>query len=701
MNRILKRVSSCLLALIMCLGITCVVNRAVVEYIIADAAEGNYYSSITADSGTSLLGQVHDLITTTHKVYTSYTDCKTPEIIKKTDPGSNSNTVMEFYSQADISATWGSGAVGTWNREHCWCQSLSNGMWGETGGGSDLHHLRPVETRLNSTRGNNKYGLVNNRDNNKVYYKDAGGNNIAHGGYNGGGVYEPLDKVKGDVARIVMYVYTHYNTYSNVHGTTNGNGGSFGTLNFTHVMSANSESAAINLLLQWHNSDPVDNIERTRNEAVYAIQGNRNPFIDHPEYANAIWGDGTTEAELNSISLNKTSLTLTEGKSEQLTVTPDPLIASADVEWTSSDEEVAYVSSNGLITAKSAGTATITATSTVNSSIKATCTVKVEASEFDTVVITLDSFDLSFGYGFKKWSAGGVEGTAFIYGGSSGYPASSMQFNKNQSSYYIASTSPTSGGIKSVTVKSQEGKTDRAWKLLTSNSPYGEVAGKPTDGNDGGTKTVTQEGVTWQVTGSDTYFALTYELTASTGAGYLDSIVIEYDDDGGSVIPPQPPKVIEKLEMHPESLTLDIGDTVKLLVTPTPADAEADIAWMTSNEDIASVSDDGEVTAYEAGTVTITAFCTDNPDIEATCTVTVRAEYKPEPPKVLESLEMHPEQYTMEVEGTINLFVTATPVGASTEVDWSSSNTEIATVSADGKVTALSNGVVTITATST
>ena len=95
------------------------------------ATQDSYYSDITATSGTQLLGQLHDLITTTHDTYTSYDDCKDPSIIKKTDAGSNSNSVMEFYSQADISSTWGSGAVGTWNREHVWCQSLSNGMWGK------------------------------------------------------------------------------------------------------------------------------------------------------------------------------------------------------------------------------------------------------------------------------------------------------------------------------------------------------------------------------------------------------------------------------------------------------------------------------------------------------------------------------------------------------------------------------------------
>ena len=77
-----------------------------------------------------------------------------------------------------------------------------------------------------------------------------------------------------------------------MHGTTDGGGYDyyFGTLNFTQITSAASESAAIEMLLRWHAADPVDGVETARNEAVFQIQGNRNPFIDHPEYAAAIWG---------------------------------------------------------------------------------------------------------------------------------------------------------------------------------------------------------------------------------------------------------------------------------------------------------------------------------------------------------------------------------------------------------------------------
>ena len=249
-----------------------------------------YYSVITATSGNTLLGQVHDLITTTHTYYTSYDDCKNTKYIYLTDPGPNGGA-LEFYTQKSVMSF--SGNPGTWNREHVWCKSLSNGMWtsvsGSTrNGGTDLHHIRPAEGSLNSTRGSYKFGEVDGGK--EAWSKDTSKGNVAVGGYIGGGAFEPLDNVKGDVARIVFYVYTHYNNYDNVYGTTNGKqSGVFGTLKFNNIVSL-AESAAIKLLLEWNASDPVDDIEITRNNEVYKIQGNRNPFIDHPEYANAIWG---------------------------------------------------------------------------------------------------------------------------------------------------------------------------------------------------------------------------------------------------------------------------------------------------------------------------------------------------------------------------------------------------------------------------
>ena len=260
-------------------------------------AEEDYYAPITATKGEELLGQIHDLITTTHGHYTTYADCR--DYGHTTDYAEGGKmSIIEFYTHETIvEYTQNGGDAGRWNREHVWPKACSNDLWKkisnpESGGGADLHHIRPTEVKMNSAREDDKYGETLNGS--PVYSKTISGTDSQIGGYHAGGVFEPLDNVKGDVARILFYVYTHYNTYSNVHGTTNGNTDSqtanyFGTLKFTNVMAASSEEAAIELLLKWNELDPVDDIETTRNKEVFKIQGNRNPFIDHPEYADMIW----------------------------------------------------------------------------------------------------------------------------------------------------------------------------------------------------------------------------------------------------------------------------------------------------------------------------------------------------------------------------------------------------------------------------
>lgn len=576
-------------------------------------AAPDYYAPITASGGDELLGQVHDLITETHDYYSSYDDCKKKGT--ETDPGEGNDTVMEFYTHIDISASkWD--VSGGWNREHVWPKSDSNGLWGTSGGGSDLHHVRPAEKDLNNSRGNKLYGEVG--PNGTEEYTSV--SNVL-GGHSNGSTFEPLDNVKGDVARIVMYVYTHYNTYSNVHGTTNGGkGGPFGTLNFKHIVSASSETAAQKMLLQWNRLDPVDAIETRRNEAAYEIQGNRNPFIDHPEYADAIWGDGSAPIDpppsdaLKSFSLNASALTLNIGGEYGLTVTPNPAAASASARWTSSNDAVATVSTNGRVTAKAAGRAEITATSTVNPAIKASASVTVLPSSSsgttDKVTVTRDSFaGASGGYDFQRWSAGGMGGIAYMYGGKQ----DGMQFNTSKSSYYLASDVAAPAPIKSVTVKSQG--TDRPWKLLTSASPYGEVAGKPQNGNDRGVKTVTASGVTWTVSGSDTYFALTYELEGNSGVAYLDSIEVEYGSDSADT----------GIAINPSAFTLDIGGSVALTATGVPSGAVAAVEWTSSDPSVATVSADGRVTATGAGSAVITATSKTDAGVRATATVTVTA----------------------------------------------------------------------------
>ena len=203
--------------------------------------DGDYYDNVSLDLvGEALKQELRNLMLTTHTTYTTYNDCKykLPEI---DDDLSNPGNMILFYTGQSIADSFD--LNNDWNREHVWCQSL--GWFKTSGAGSDLHHIRPCNISVNSSRGNKKYGV-------------------------GGGYYTPTDEYKGDVARIIFYLMVAYKEADS----------------YTFTSIAQSKE----LLLEWNKLDPVSEGEMVRNDRVEAIQGNRNPFIDYAELADSIWG---------------------------------------------------------------------------------------------------------------------------------------------------------------------------------------------------------------------------------------------------------------------------------------------------------------------------------------------------------------------------------------------------------------------------
>ena len=161
--------------------------------------------------------------------------------------------------------------AGMWNREHVFAKSLANPSFGtdEPGPGTDVHNLRPSDQERNSERGNNKF-------------TDGSGN--SHIVISNGGWY-PGDEWKGDVARIVMYMYTRY------HGTgTQVSETNCLPINVGFGTTLTVDPNMIDLFLKWNVEDKVSAFEENRNEVLYGIQKNRNPFIDNPYLATIIWG---------------------------------------------------------------------------------------------------------------------------------------------------------------------------------------------------------------------------------------------------------------------------------------------------------------------------------------------------------------------------------------------------------------------------
>lgn len=204
-----------------------------------------------------------------------------------------------------------SGNNGDWNREHTYPKSLGNPNLGSTGPGADAHHLRPSDVQYNAQRGNKKFA-----------------NGSGNSGDVSGGWY-PGDEWKGDIARMMMYMYIRYGEVQCL--PTNVGIGS----------SANTPDAMIDLFLEWNVEDPVSDFERQRNthhdsNQTYA-QGNRNPFIDNAYLATRIWG-GTPAEDYWGI--------YTSSDSEAPTVPANIALSnisttSIDVTWTASTDNVA------------------------------------------------------------------------------------------------------------------------------------------------------------------------------------------------------------------------------------------------------------------------------------------------------------------------------------------------------------------------
>ena len=382
-------------ALLVGLGLAIHQNKSVTK-VVADqhldnyalyTYEGDYYDGFNFDAAGGMNGALRTSLTTLIRPVGFYTYGSSGETHLSTqlqyadeDP-TNSNNMVYFYTRDSVTKN----AASTWNREHVWCQSLSNNNWGESEGGTDILHLRPTYNSVNSSRSNDPYA-----DLNKAYpkYFDTDTLKVTNNsskmlfGYSDGTWFEPLDAVKGDVARIIMYTWT---TYTGWVGNK-----TYNPLNILSVIES------YDTLLRWHTLDKPDVLEGNRNNyCETSLQANRNPFVDHPELAWKIFGDEASAAVKNAcmaaypanggeqidptgVTLNNATANLEVGGTSQLVATIQPNGASGSVTWTSNNTDVATVSNTGLVTAKAVGNAIITAR--VSESISATCTVTVAAA---------------------------------------------------------------------------------------------------------------------------------------------------------------------------------------------------------------------------------------------------------------------------------------------------------------------------------
>ena len=350
-----------------------------------------YYNSIdSSQTGDDLLSSLRSLNLSKRKnpinysnlnSYFKYTDYDPHGVKYDSNNQPYNTTLLSFYS---------GNSTTSYNKEHVWPNSRGGGSNGKSGSPyveNDIHMPRPTITAENSNRGNSSYVEGMAHSSNGWDPVTAFGVENCYQGEN----------IRGECARIIFYCMT---VNANLKIADDAD---------VDFNSTRTTIGKLSDMLKWNLKYPVNEREERRNEGAEYLQGNRNAFIDHPEYACKIWGNSTSETkkvcneyaprELESLSINKTNAELIYGEKLQLSVTPEPSDSLSNVIWTSSNTNIVTVSSIGLVTAlDKTGSATITATSIANNAISVSCVINVnEPSKIDVKSINVSNISLQEG----------------------------------------------------------------------------------------------------------------------------------------------------------------------------------------------------------------------------------------------------------------------------------------------------------------
>lgn len=577
---------------------------------------------------------------------------------------------------------WGDHSQTNWgiNREHIWAKS--HGFQDEGAGGArgDPMHLWAANGYANNKHSNYFFAFVDKTrsydncgsaysyisGNLKGYSKNAGGNQS---------VFEPQDCDKGDIARACFYMVARYNNYagaSSGFGTNNPNlvlANSLSENSRTGTSSANDPYAMglLSDLLAWNKLDPVDEYEIHRNNLLYKnYTNNRNPFIDFPNWADAIWGtanlDGTnynstvyTSAspstdpinviESNTFGISSHALELEVNDTAEIYATN----ADSSISWSVTDGTVISLNKNSTsnnervtITALKGGTTTITATSGGNS---ATCTVTVGESinygSIDNPLSVDEAVSLVSITGSNK-----TEEPLYV----KGIVTSNSAYNTTYYNYDEA------------WLQSDDGSNEKAFELFR--FKLSGVDGDYTAAN----SMVGKEVIAY---GYGTVYKGTPELTTYADHDPASPLVYSIND-------PEPTAVL----LNRDAASINVGETTALTASLVPNNAVATITWESSNEDVATVNN-GVITGVSIGQAIITARV-DTYDLEAECLITVNGSPN-EPNYYLNNTTSYAE-LTANVEGAAGQ--TATVTKSISQVSGTTTNgTKVTSLTLDSTIT--------------
>ena len=193
-----------------------------------------------------------------------------------------------------------------YNKEHSIPESWFSGNHGVPGDATDYNFIFPVDGYVNSHRSNYPYSEVGT-----VTWPSQNGGKLGQSIFPGvtGMSYEPIDSFKGDLARAFLYFVTRYQDSIPVWGTNPDAAQAFDTNTYPSI-----KVPFIKLMIKWHKLDPVSQKEIDRNNAAFTYQGNRNPYIDHPEYVDLVWNSTCTGLAALPVNITSFSGKLNAGR---------------------------------------------------------------------------------------------------------------------------------------------------------------------------------------------------------------------------------------------------------------------------------------------------------------------------------------------------------------------------------------------------
>lgn len=589
-----------------------------------------------------------------------YTDYD-PSTIRYQNGQPYGTKILSFYS--------GNSTTG-WNKEHVWPASRLTG--GRNGNivDDDIYMARPTISSENSNRGNSVFyeGMA---------HSSNGWDPVTAFGTNG--VYT---SIRGECARIIFYCMTVDSSLV-LNESTSNSGNNMGRLTD---------------LLKWNLENPVNDREVRRQSGGEYLQGNRNAFVDHPEYACKIWGN-TSDATRKICSMdpvtNKKLVDLTVSGTPSKTVyqkgenfSPNGLTVTAtfddetssnvtsSVVWTPSPLDVGVTEVTGTYTYLNE-TKTVTITGLIVNPwtvVNGDYTLEFKNSTADGSGELTSKVIMSDDYLKLNTLASEMTSVNKVYAGTYGLKLGS---SGSAGSFTVNLVDGAKNGIKSIDIYSKKYSSDSGTIKFTLGSKSGSF-------------TPTTTGTKQTQTFDEPISAQTLKIETSSKRGYVQKVVLHVEDSST-------PKVTS-VSLNPKTLSFDLyQSTATKTITATvlgDTDVDTSVVWTSSNKGVATVSD-GVVTPIGVGQTTITATSTVDSSKSDTCVVTV----SDSTPIAVTGVSLDKINASVSLGSTLTLTATIEPSNATNKnVAWSSSDESVATVS-DGVVTSKAVGTATITVT--